>query len=132
MFFCIVMFFGAVVGGCKSPAIVVPSVHNKDSVRIEYKYKIDSIFIDRYHTITIKGDTVIIHDSVFRNVYKYLQQHDTITVNKTDTVPVVVEVQKPENDGDRFLKNSGIAFWVLLAVLFCVGIVIIAIKIRNK
>jgi hypothetical protein len=57
----------------------------------------DSTFIDRWHTIEVKGDTVYWHDSVVfvkyhvktDTAYKYVEKPVTVTVTET------VEVEKP-------------------------------------
>lgn len=103
--------------GCKSPVPTIPTnTHNRDSVRIEYKH--DSIWNDRWHTIYTKGDTVYVHDSV--SVDRWHITHDTIANNTTDTIYQQVYVEKK---GNTFLRNSGIALWVLIA-LFVAGIIV--------
>lgn len=113
--------------GCKTlPAAPIPAPsHNRDSVRIEYRH--DSIYTDRWHTIYTKGDTVFVHDSVWRD--RWHRTHDTIRIQNTDTIyqPVPVEVIK-EVDKSPFLRNSGIALWVILAILFLSIIAGIIIK----
>lgn len=103
--------------GCKTqplPALPVQNAHNRDSVRVEYRT--DSIYTDRWHTQYIKGDTVYIHDSIRRDRFQKI--HDTLRISITDTIykPVPVEVVK-EVDRSPFLTNSGIALWVLIALL---------------
>ena len=48
----------------------------------------DSTYIDRWHTRTINGDTVFIHDSIFESHVEWL--HDTLRMK----VEVPVEVPK--------------------------------------
>lgn len=101
--------------GCKvSTPLLTGSTHlqSKDSVRIEYKH--DSIYIDRWHTIKDKGDTIYLHDSIERHFYHTLQKHDSIFISSTDTIVQTIEVEKKSG---AFWKGSGIAFWVLLGVL---------------
>lgn len=105
------------VSGCKTPAPSLPTnTHNRDSVRIEYKH--DSIWNDRWHTIYTKGDTVYIHDSIC--IDRWHTKRDTISKTRTDTIYQQIQVEKK---GSAFLRNSGIALWILIA-LFVVSVII--------
>lgn len=107
--------------GCKTTAPVVPGDmhdHNRDSVRTEYIH--DSIFQDRWHTERIKGDTVFIHDSVRIDKWHRLIVRDSVYINNTDTIINTVTIEK---QGSAFLRNSGIALWVLI-VLFVIAVII--------
>ena len=105
--------------GCKTqPCIPLPSsgTHDHDSTRIEYVH--DSVSVDRWHTIFTKGDTVYVRDSIY--FYKWRNKHDSVYINNTDTIYQTVQVEKPVN---VFLKNSGIALWVLI-VMLVIGVII--------
>lgn len=88
------------VSSCTLRRIVDTSSHTntRDSVRIAYIERVDSVYIDRWHNVTTKGDTIIKTDSI--TLYKYLRiyDRDTIVVNKTDTIRTTqtqyVEVKK--------------------------------------
>lgn len=116
--------------GCKSAAPVIPTnTHDRDSVRIEYRqdsiyiYKHDSVFVDRWK----KGDTVFVTKTNCQIIYKdRLQlQHDSVYINLTDTIYNTVTVEKK---GSMFLRNSGIALWVLIALAVIAAIVGIVLK----
>lgn len=113
--------------GCKPVANLptpAPS-HNRDSVRVEYRH--DSVYIDRWHTRYVQGDTVFIHDSVWRDRFQKI--HDTLRISRTDTIYQPVEVPViQEVDHSPFLRNSGIALWVILAILFLSFVIGIIIK----
>lgn len=108
--------------------VVVPSVHNQqhDSVRTEYKH--DSIYIDRWHTIQTVGDTTYIRDSVYIDRWHKIQLHDSIYFNQTDTIYQTVQVQAPQS---VFLRNSGIALWVILALMVLAVVVGIILKFKK-
>jgi len=115
-----------ICSGCKTiKPVVAPEVHARtnDSIRKEYVH--DSIYIDRWHTVTIKGDTVIIHDSIDRWREKLVFIHDSIDNSRIDTIPQIVEIEKPQS---MFLRNSGIALWVIIALIVAGIIVGIVIK----
>lgn len=110
--------------GCKSqPCLPIPSsgTHDHDSVRTEYVH--DSISVDRWHTIYAKGDTVYVRDSIY--FYKWRNKHDSIYINNTDTIYQTVQVEK---QGSAFLRNSGIALWVLIGLLVVAAIIGIILK----
>ena len=106
----------------------------RDSVRTEYVH--DSIYIERVRNIYTKGDTVYIHDSIFvANTSKEVK-HDSIHIYHTDTIH---KVYPPDNHptstrettlskGTVFLRNSGIALWVILSILFVAIIIGITLK----
>lgn len=107
--------------GCKTPQLPTPpnsSDRSHDSIRTEYVH--DSVYIDRWHTQYMKGDTCYIHDSIDRWRNKYVYIHDSIDNSRIDTVYQKVEIEKK---GSAFLQNSGIALWVLIA-LFVVAVII--------
>lgn len=126
-----IVTFVCVMGmvGCKTPCpcAALPSGgthdHTGDSVRTEYVH--DSITIDRWHTRYVKGDTVYVRDSIFRE--RWRNKHDSIYINNTDTIrdTVTVEVEKK---GSAFLRNSGIALWVLIALFVIAAIIGIVLK----
>lgn len=108
--------------GCKSPQLpTLPSSpeRSRDSIRTEYVH--DSVYIDRWHREIQKGDTVYVHDSIDRWRNKYVYIHDSIDNSRTDTVVV-------EKSGSAFLRNSGIALWVLIAILVVAVIIGIVLK----
>ena len=120
----IALFLGMVLLafiGCKSVTPTLPTnthSHDRDSVRTEYVH--DSVYIDRWHTQYMKGDTCYIHDSIDRWRNKYVYIHDSIDNSRTDTIYETVQVEKPYK---QFLVNSGIALWVLI-VLFVIAVII--------
>ena len=121
-----IVTFVCVMGmtGCKSqPCLPIPSsgTHDHDSVRTEYVH--DSISVDRWHTILQKGDTVYVRDSIY--FYKWRNKHDSIYINNTDTIYQQVVVEK---QGSAFLRNSGIALWVLIGLLVAAAIIGIILK----
>lgn len=123
----IILILAVFLVSCKTlPPVPYPtnvSQHDRDSVRTEYIH--DSIYIDRIHKEIVKGDTVIIHDSIFRDRWHNRDIHDSIYINNTDTIYQTVTVEKK---GSAFLRNSGIALWVIIALLIIAVIVGIVLK----
>ena len=122
----ILILAAVLVVSCKTlPTPTPTNSHDsrRDSIRTEYVR--DSVYIDRWHTQYMKGDTCYIHDSIDRWRNKYVYIHDSIDNSRIDTIYQTVQVDKPYK---QFLVNSGIALWVLI-VLFVIA-VIIGIVIR--
>lgn len=119
------------VAGCKAvvPIVGTTAEYNRDSVRTEYKH--DSIYIDRWHHIYTQGDTVYIHDSIYRDRWRTINKHDSIYINNTDTIyqTNTIEVEKP---GSAFLRNSGIALWVLISIFILTVIIGIILRFVKR
>ncbi len=110
------------------------SAKQRDSVRTEYVH--DSIYRERVRNIYTKGDTVYIHDSIFvANTSKEVK-HDSIHIYHTDTIHKIYPPDKHPTStrettlskGTVFLRNSGIALWVILSILFVAIIIGITLK----
>lgn len=80
----------------------------------------DSTYIDRWHTIKVKGDTIFVTNEVTKTkivtkidtAYRYIEKPVTLTETET------VEVAKPLSWWQKALMWSGVAaLVVLLAVL---------------
>lgn len=104
------------LSGCKTikETIEVPVyVHDTTNTIREVH---DSTFVDRWHTIEVKGDTVYWHDSI--SFVKWLVRMDTayvcvekpVIVSKTETV----EVEKPLRWWQKTLMYAGVAGLIVL------------------
>ena len=115
---------------CRTPSAAVPvtNMHEniRDSVRTEYVH--DSVYIDRWHIEYAKGDTFYIRDSVDRWREKLVIIHDSIDNSRVDSIPVIVEIEK---QGSVFLQRSGIALWVIIALIILGVVVGIIIKVAK-
>jgi len=58
------------------------------TARLQY----DSTFHDRYHSVIANDSVVFVHDSVVQ--YKFRTKHDSIYINKTDTVYIKRNITK--------------------------------------
>ena len=104
------------LSGCKTikETIEVPVyVHDTTNTIREVH---DSTFVDRWHTIEVKGDTVYWHDSI--SFVKWLVRTDTayvcvekpVIVSKTETV----EVEKPLRWWQKTLMYAGVVGLIVL------------------
>ena len=78
----------------------------------------DSTYVDRWHTVEVKGDTVYVRDShmsvTYRTItdtaYKYIEKPVTVTVEQ------IKEVAKPLSWWQRTLMYMGVAALALLVL----------------
>ena len=108
------------LSGCKSwhKVVEVPVYIHDTAYTVKELH--DSTYIDRWHTVYQKGDTIFVTNEVTKIVtkikvdtaYKYIER--PVVVSKTETI----EVQKPLS---WWRKTEIYGFWALLA-LFVLGI----------
>lgn len=81
------------------------------------KLRVDSVYVSRW--IKQKGDTIILHDTIF----KYRVLHDTETVKEFvhDSIPYQVEVTKEVRKRNGYDRFTSCGFWIL-ALLLCARI----------
>ena len=81
------------------------------------KLRVDSVYVSRW--IKQKGDTIILHDTIF----KYRVLHDTETVKEYvhDSIPYKVEVTKDVRKRNGYDRFTSWGFWIL-ALLLCARI----------
>lgn len=129
---CLLFLIAVLLFGCKSvKPVVVPQTHNEH-------HATDSTATDR------QRDSIIIRDSVFirekgDTVYKYVEHtvwqwrdkevkvavHDTL--HTSDTIPQLVEVEKPVRIRNGYDRFTSWGFWILL-VAFLVWLAFKAYK----
>jgi len=85
----------------------------------------DSIYVDNFHQIDRSRDTVTIREILRENHYKLLR--DTVRIAKTDTIPVIHEVEKPVKYIPAIYKWS-LGICVVLVVII---LAMIAIRVIN-
>lgn len=115
----IIIMAALLMVGCKTTQTIVEKpvyIHDTtQSVRVER----DSVYVDRWHTIEVKGDTVYVTDSVwvvryFRTTdtaYKYIEKPVNVEVTK------IQEVTKPLGFWRKLLIYNGI-FWLLIVGVY--------------
>ena len=72
--------------------IPMPSSHTRDSTHLTTDHRYDSIYIDRWHTLILRGDTVFKTDSIYVEKLRDIELHDTIRITRHDSIPYPVEV----------------------------------------
>lgn len=104
------------LSGCRQTEYITVPIHDTTYAVREVH---DSTFIDRWHTHTVSGDTIFIHDSIYESHVEW--KHDTTRVveEKPVEVPVVKEVEKELSWLQRTLIYIGIG--ALIAVVLKIG-----------
>jgi hypothetical protein len=111
--------------GC-SPKVLPSLQPNTDSTRVHYETLYDSIWVDRWHVIKEKGDTIFIHDSIF--IEKWREKHTRDTIRVRDSIPYeVTKYIRQRNNYDRFTATG---FWIMIAL--AIGYIALRIYLRFK
>lgn len=111
--------------GC-SPKVQPSLRPTTDSTRVHYQKQYDSIWVDRWHVIKEKGDTIWIHDSIFIEKWREQNTRDTICVR--DSIPYEVPKYIRQRNGyDRFTATG---FWIMIAL--AIGYIALRIYLRFK
>lgn len=102
---CLIIFL-MLANSCRSVQVVT---EYRDRIVHDTTATVDSVYIDRFHTITQKGDTVYKTDSIFLNRYKFIEK---VTIEQVhDSIPYPVEVVKEKKVTSQFAKFC-ISFFV--------------------
>lgn len=111
--------------GC-SPKMLPSLKPNTDSTRVHYEKQYDSIWVDRWHVVKEKGDTIFVRDSIF--IEKWREKHTRDTICVRDSVPYEVpKYIRQRNDYDRFTATG---FWIMIAL--AIGYIALRIYLRFK
>jgi hypothetical protein len=111
--------------GC-SPKVLPSLQPNTDSTRVHYETLYDSIWVDRWHVIKEKGDTIFIHDSIF--IEKWREKHTRDTIHVRDSIPYEVpKYIRQRNNYDRFTATG---FWIMIAL--AIGYIALRIYLSFK
>lgn len=114
------IFLATILYSCKSIQYVPVETTKRDTTylsqtKIDSIYHRDSIYVER------KGDTVYL--SKYKYLYKYIEKHDTLWREKTDTIQVVYPVEAQLTKWQKIKINMGeylIAAIVLIVIWLCV------------
>lgn len=113
------------VTSCKTSK-TIESVHDTlyiNNKTIDYKYLHDSIYIDRWHNVYTKGDTIFMTDSVVK--YKYVINNDTLIC--TDTIYKV-----RDNFNTEYITVNKYPIWPYILFIVILATVYIYFKYIRK
>lgn len=114
------IFLATILYSCKSIQYVPVETIKVDTTYIS-QIKIDSIYHRDSIYVEHKGDTVYL--SKYKYLYKYIEKHDTLWREKTDTIQVVYPVEAQLTKWQKIKINMGeylIAAIVLIVIWLCV------------
>lgn len=114
------IFLATILYGCKSIQYVPVETIKVDTTYIS-QIKIDSIYHRDSIYVEHKGDTVYL--SKYKYLYKYIEKHDTLWREKTDTIQVAYPVEARLTKWQKIKINMGeylIAAIVLIVIWLCV------------
>lgn len=114
------IFLATILYSCKSIQYVPVETIKRDTTYIS-QIKIDSIYHRDSIYVEHKGDTVYL--SKYKYLYKYIEKHDTLWREKTDTIQVVYPVEARLTKWQKIKINMGeylIAAIVLIVIWLCV------------
>lgn len=114
------IFLATILYSCKSIQYVPVETTKRDTTYIS-QIKIDSIYHRDSIYVEHKGDTVYL--SKYKYLYKYIEKHDTLWREKTDTIQVVYPVEAQLTKWQKIKINMGeylIAAIVLIVIWLCV------------
>lgn len=121
--------------GCKTKYVTVEKVSTKDSTNIMWRldsiYMHDSIFVN----IFTMGDTVYNTKTVTKYRYRDRQTHDTVVVERHDTIvqPVPVEVVKTVTEyKEHWYDPICRRFTLIMGTVIIVAIVGWIVKLRKQ
>lgn len=111
--------------------VTMPEVHYRDSLVVRYQHDSiftrDSVFVNQW----TKGDTVFRDRVRVQYLYKYLTRQDTVSVERRDSVPYVVEKVTTVN---KYLTHwyDQICRRFTLAVLIAAAAIIVAWLVKKR
>lgn len=98
------IFLATILYSCKSIQYVPVETMKRDTTYLS-QTKIDSIYHRDSIYVEYKGDTVYL--SKYKYLYKYIEKHDTLWREKTDTIQVVYPVEAQLTKWQKIKINIG-------------------------
>ena len=116
-FFAIILISVFLAACAQTKTVTVTEYRDRVVTDTVEKLRVDSVYVSRW--IKQKGDTIILHDTIF----KYRVLHDTETVKEYvhDSIPYKVEVTKEVRKRNGYDRFTSWGFWSL-ALLLCARI----------
>ena len=116
-FFAVILISVFLASCAQTKTVTVTEYSDRVVTDTVEKLRVDSVYVSRW--IKQKGDTIILHDTIF----KYRVLHDTETVKEYvhDSIPYQVEVTKEVRKRNGYDRFTSWGFWIL-ALLLCARI----------
>ena len=116
-FFAVILISVFLAACAQTKTVTVTEYRDRVVTDTVEKLRVDSVYVSRW--IKQKGDTIILHDTIF----KYRVLHDTETVKEYvhDSIPYQVEVTKEVRKRNGYDRFTSWGFWIFLS-LFLFGV----------
>lgn len=116
-FFAVILISVFLAACAQTKTVTVTEYRDRAVTDTVEKLRVDSVYVSRW--IKQKGDTIILHDTIFK--YRVLHDTETLTEYVHDSIPYQVEVTKEVRKRNGYDRFTSWGFWIL-ALLLCARI----------
>lgn len=116
-FFAVILISVFLAACAQTKTVTVTEYSDRVVTDTVEKLRVDSVYVSRW--IKQKGDTIILHDTIFK--YRVLHDTETLTEYVHDSIPYQVEVTKEVRKRNGYDRFTSWGFWIL-ALLLCARI----------
>lgn len=116
-FFAVILISVFLAACAQTRTITVTEYRDRVVTDTVEKLRVDSVYVSRW--IKQKGDTIILHDTIFK--YRVLHDAETVKEYVHDSIPYQVEVTKEVRKRNGYDRFTSWGFWIL-ALLLCARI----------
>lgn len=116
-FFAVILISVFLAACAQTKTVTVMEYRDRVVTDTVEKLRVDSVYVSRW--IKQKGDTIILHDTIFR--YRILHDTETVKEYVHDSIPYKVEVMKEVRKRNGYDRFTSCGFWIL-ALLLCARI----------
>ena len=116
-FFAVILISVFLAACAQTKTVTVTEYRDRVVTDTVEKLRVDSVYVSRW--IKQKGDTIILHDTIFK--YRVLHDAETVKDYVHDSIPYQVEVTKEVRKRNGYDRFTSWGFWIL-ALLLCARI----------
>ena len=116
-FFAVILISVFLAACAQTKTVTVTEYRDRVVTDTVEKLCVDSVYVSRW--IKQKGDTIILHDTIFK--YRVLYDTETVKEYVHDSIPYQVEVTKEVRKRNGYDRFTSWGFWIL-ALLLCARI----------
>lgn len=116
-FFSVILISVFLAACAQTKTVTVTEYRDRVVTDTVEKLRVDSVYVSRW--IKQKGDTIILHDTIFK--YRVLNDTETVKEYVHDSIPYQVEVTKEVRKRNGYDRFTSYGFWIL-ALLLCARI----------
>lgn len=116
-FFAVILISVFLAACAQTKTVTVTEYRDRVVTDTVEKLRVDSVYVSRW--IKQKGDTIILHDTIFK--YRVLHNTETVKEYVHDSIPYQVEITKEVRKRNGYDRFTSWGFWIL-ALLLCARI----------